>query len=127
MSVYKRGDTWWYKFRFAGRMVRESAKTASKTVAREAEKQRHRVLESGYNNLTDRREERVRAIRQLATSYLEEYRLKNPRSAVFAEYAVGHIERHLGSALVVDVNDEAVTRYQMKRLKEGASPKTINE
>ena len=24
MSVYKRGDVWWYKFRFAGQMIRES-------------------------------------------------------------------------------------------------------
>ena len=45
MAVYKRGGVWWYKFRFAGRMIRESAKTESKTVARSAEKQRTRELE----------------------------------------------------------------------------------
>ncbi len=39
--IYRRGTrgTWWYRFRFgAGRMVHESAKTTSKTVA--AERQR---------------------------------------------------------------------------------------
>ena len=37
VSVFKRGTTWWYKFFFAGRLIRESAKTRSKTVARDAE------------------------------------------------------------------------------------------
>ena len=31
MSVYRRGDVWWYKFRFAGQMIRESSKSESKT------------------------------------------------------------------------------------------------
>jgi hypothetical protein len=37
MAVYKRGNTWWYKFRFANREIRESAKTRSKTLAKQAE------------------------------------------------------------------------------------------
>ena len=45
MGVYKRGDTWWYEFVFAGKRVRESAKTTSKTIAKEAEKNRRRALE----------------------------------------------------------------------------------
>ena len=39
MSVYKRGEVWWYKFRFNGQTVRESADTGSKTIARDAEHQ----------------------------------------------------------------------------------------
>jgi hypothetical protein len=30
VSVYKRGDVWWYKFVFNGQVIRESAKTNSK-------------------------------------------------------------------------------------------------
>ena len=42
--VYQRGKRgiWWYRFRFGGRIVHESAKTASKTLARDAERQRRR-------------------------------------------------------------------------------------
>ena len=36
MSVYKRGDTWWYEFTFNGARIRESAHTTSKTIARQA-------------------------------------------------------------------------------------------
>ena len=48
---WKKSKTWWYEFIYAGRSIRESAKTHSKTVAKEAEKKRHRELELGYNNL----------------------------------------------------------------------------
>ena len=51
MAVYRRGDVWWYKFRFANRIIRESSRTPSKTVARLAEARRRRELEQGYNNL----------------------------------------------------------------------------
>jgi len=51
MSVYKRGDVWWYKFRFAGQVIRESSKSESKTVARDAERSRRRELEGSYNRI----------------------------------------------------------------------------
>jgi len=127
MSVYKRGDVWWYKFRFAGREIRESAKTGSKTVAREAERVRHREIEEGYNNLSDRRHERIKTIRELGAIYLADYKIKNPRSATFAAYAVGHISKGLGEIMLVDINEQTVLAYQLRRLKEQASPKTINE
>ena len=38
-SGKKRKRIWWYRFRFAGRIVHESAKTISKEVARDAERQ----------------------------------------------------------------------------------------
>jgi integrase len=127
MSVFKRGQTWWYKFIFSGRIVRESAKTGSKTVAREAERVRRREIEESYNNLADRRDERIRTVRQTGTSYLEGYRLKNPRSVVFAEYAIKHINQSLGETMLADINEETVKTYQLVRLRQDASPKTVNE
>ena len=51
MSLYKRGDVWWYKFCFNGQVIRESAKTNSKTVAKDAERARRRELEQAYNHI----------------------------------------------------------------------------
>ena len=34
MAVFPRGRVWWYKFYFAGQLIRESAKSTSKTVAK---------------------------------------------------------------------------------------------
>jgi hypothetical protein len=54
MSVYKRGETYWFKFLFQGQLIRESAKTNSKTVAREAERARRRELELAVNRVQRR-------------------------------------------------------------------------
>ena len=55
MSVYKAGDVWWYKFRFAGQVIRESSKSESKTVAKDAERQRRRELEESWNQIKRRK------------------------------------------------------------------------
>lgn len=54
--LYQRGkeNTWWYRFRFAGRIVHESSRSQSRTVAREAERQRRRQLEESWNLITRR-------------------------------------------------------------------------
>ena len=33
MALYKRGNTWWYKFQFKGLSIRESAGTNDKALA----------------------------------------------------------------------------------------------
>jgi integrase len=126
MALFKRGDVWWYEFLFARRRVRESAKTTSKTVAKLAEQKLRRQLEDGFNGVEDHREERIRSVKELGSAYLDDYRLRH-KAVTFAEYASAKILRHLGATMAVDVTEQTVTAYQTTRLKEGASPKTINE
>ena len=90
MSVYRRGDVWWYKFRFANRVIRESAKTASKTVSEDAEKKRRRELEEGFNNLADTREERIQSLSKVAADYLEAYKLKHRSGNVRRVFSPAH-------------------------------------
>ena len=78
MSIFKRGKTWWYKFHFDGLPIRESAKTHSKTLAKQAEKNRRRDLEQGFNGISDDRSSRVRSVEQVALDYLREYRAPPP-------------------------------------------------
>jgi integrase len=127
MSLIRRGKIWWYEFWFAGQRIQESTRSASKTVARGAEQKRRRELEEGFNNFEDARQERVRTICELGDAYLVSYKLRNPQSAVFAGYAVRHVQRLLGDRMLVDVNEQMVKEFQDKRLEEGAAPKTINE
>jgi hypothetical protein len=54
VSLYKRGDVWWYKFWFNGQLVRESSKSDSKTVAKDAERARRRELEQAFNRIPKR-------------------------------------------------------------------------
>ena len=126
MSLFKRGNVWWYSFFFAGQLVRESSKSTSKTIAKSAEQERRRELEAGYNNVKEVRQNRIRTVAEIIVEYLVGYRLRY-RSASFAEYALGHVSRLLGSKLVVDINEAAVLGYQENRLREKAAPKSINE
>ena len=41
-------------FDLAGQVIRESSKSESKTIAKEAERARHRQLEEGYNGIVRR-------------------------------------------------------------------------
>src|SRR5579864_5561223 len=76
-----RSAVWWYEFYFAGRRVRESAKTTRKTVAAEAEKRRRAELERAHAGMpTERPEQRIRTI----SVVLKEYR---------AAYPVNHREK----------------------------------
>jgi hypothetical protein len=101
-------------------------KTMSKTVAKQAEQNRRRELERGFNGVEDHREDRIRRIREIAAEYLDQYCVRH-KSGVFARYAVANITRHLGESMAVDVTEKTVKKYQTERLKESAAPKTINE
>ncbi|MGH9616971.1 MAG: hypothetical protein ACRD28_09545 [Acidobacteriaceae bacterium] len=117
---------WWFKFYFAGQLIRETSKSTSRTVAKEAERERRRELEAGYNNVKEVRRNRIRLLAEIIDDYLVGYRLRY-QSASFAEYALGHVSRLLGAKLGADINEVAVLGYQNARLGEGAAPKSINE
>jgi hypothetical protein len=117
---------WWYKFYFAGQFIRESTKSTSKTLAKNAETQRRRELEQGYHWFRQRRENRIHLFRDMAGEYPADYKLRF-RGITVAEYAIGHVVRHLGDRLLVDIEETEVLGYQSARLKESAAPKSINE
>jgi integrase len=127
MAVFRRGDVWWYEFWFAGQRIRESSKSTSKTIAKGAEKNRKRELEEGFNNISDQRHERIRTFRDMAEDFFKGYKVRLPDSATFAQYAIDHLKRLLGSKMLVDFGESVVATYQNDRLEEGAAPKTINE
>jgi hypothetical protein len=127
VSLFRRGDVWWYEFWFAGQRIRESSKSTSKTVAKDAEKNRKRELEEGFNNIVDQRRQRIRTFREMVDEFFDGYKLRLSDSAVFADYAIGHLKRLLGGKMLVDFSEAVVIKYQNDRLDEGAAPKTINE
>jgi integrase len=129
LSVYRRGKTWWYSFVFCGQYIQESAKTKSKTVAKEAEKTRRRELEEGYNNIIpEDRNRRILTLAKAAEEYQEQYEARNSENAArYSEYCIKHLVEHLGNKMLIEITDHAVVAYQQTRLKEEAAGKTINE
>ena len=126
--VYQRGKRrfWWYRFRFGGRTVHESAKTTSKTLAREAERQRRRELEESWNHVGGRR--KLPPTFERASKKYQESRLGrvSPHTADIDKYSLKHLVPVFGSCLLCDITAEAIARYQKKRQQEGAEGRTIN-
>ena len=129
MSVYRRGKTWWYSFVFCGQYIQESAKTKSKTVAKEAEKNRRRELEEGYNNIIpEDRNRRILTLVKAAEEYQKQYKTRNSANATrYSEYCVKHLTEHLGNKMLIEITEHSVIAYQQARLKAEAAGKTINE
>ena len=128
MAVYrptKDSKVWWYDFIFEGQRVRESAKTRSKTVAKDAEKARRRELEESYNGI--KRRDRAKLLSVAAEEWLDLKSLTLAASSQRIERDnLKHLRPHFEKRLVTDIRAKDVSRYQQARLAEGASPKTIN-
>ena len=78
MGVFKRSNVYWYEFIFAGKRIRESAKTHSKTVAKESEKDKRRSLERTLAGLpAEKRSDRIQTVSDLVTRYLAHYGLNH--------------------------------------------------
>ena len=88
MALFKRRQVWWYKFYFAGQEIRESSKSNSKTVAKNAEQQRRKELEAGNHNLKEVRQQRIRYLSDVIADYLVGYRLRYRSASLGLEGAV---------------------------------------
>ena len=123
--LYKRGETWWWRIKFAGREIRESAKTTSKELARRAEVKRRHELAEGYHGLKKR--QAPQTFKSASAEWLE---LKKPtlapKSYLIERINLGHIVPIIGQKLVSELDATDISRYQHHRLNEKAAPKTIN-
>jgi hypothetical protein len=128
MSVFLIGKFYHYDFVLDGRRYKATTGKTSKQAAQRVERDERMRLESGYSEIVQR-EERAqgrKTIKEAAAAFLVEYRAKHD-AVKFAEYALGHVKRLLGSRLVLEVTPGVVKQYQTDRLTEKASPKTIND
>jgi len=125
MGIYKRGGRYWYEFSFQGQRIRESAKTSSKTIARDAERQRRRELELGINRIAKR--ERMPLFKVAAEQWLA---AKSATSARLTGETYGYFVRslieHFGDRLVSDIDHRDIAELQRKRLAEDKSACTVN-
>lgn len=127
MSLYRRGGVWWYHFRFAGQHIQESTKSTSKTVARDAERARHRQLEESWNQI------RRRQLPPLFSVGAEDWfaavkpHLAERTAAIYEVALRCHLKPALGALLLCDIDAGRVGTYQAARKSEGTSSRTLNK
>jgi integrase len=124
MSVYKRGATYWFKFRVNGQLVRESAHTDSKSIARDAERTRRRQLEESTNGIV--RRQKMPLFKVAAAAWLESKVALTPLGRAYYRQYVGKLISHFGSCLVSDITADDVTALQRKRQSKGLSGRQVN-
>ena len=134
MSVYrpkyKVGDqtrtvnVWWYKFRFAGQMIRESSKSQSKTVAKEAERARRRELEESWNQIKRRKLPPLFSL--AAADWLKTRTSIAPATERSYKLAISQLTKDFGKQLLCDLSGEDLAAYQTRRKRDGVSNRTVN-
>jgi integrase len=127
VSVYKRGDVWWYKFRFAGQMVRESSKSDSKTIAKKAERARRRELEESWNQIKKRTLPPTFDRAGAAWLGAEKPHLAERTYEIYEVALRCHLKPTLGSLLLCDIDASRIASYQARRKTEKASARTLNK
>jgi integrase len=113
------------RFRFAGRIIHESARTKSKTLAREAERNRRRELEERINGIRKRGLPPTfdRAAQEWLTSRGHAI-AANTQSV--ARLALKHLLPAFGPKLLCDIEPRQIEDYQRVRLHSGAQGRTVN-
>lgn len=119
------GGAWWYRFRFAGRVIHESSRSQSLTIAREAEKQRRRELEESWNRITRR------TLPPTFEKAAGEWQARRdgrvaPSTLTIGRVSIMHLSPRFAEKLLCDITPKAVEAYQQARLREGAQGRTVN-
>jgi integrase len=127
VSLYKRGDVYWFKFRFAGQMIRESAKTKSKTLAKDGERIRRRQLEESWNQV--KRRTLPPRFNQAADEWLQSAKphLSERTQDIYDVALRCHLKPAIGAVLLCDIDASRIATYQARRKAEHVSARTLNK
>jgi len=129
--IYKRGKVYWYKFMWAGKLVRESTKQGNDKVARQMESAHRTSLAKGEVGLRERK-----AAPTLA-SFLTD-RILPWSEATFAESSPKNAKwyrnecralkefKPLANAPLDDITTELTSEFTAQRLKQGRQIATVN-
>lgn len=125
--VFKRGEIYWYRFRFRGIQVRESTKSTNKGVAERLEREHRRRLELNQQGL----EEIGNPI--LFSKACEDYITTESihwakKTRVMRNTSKAHILPFFGKLTLTEISAAKINEYQRKRLKEEPTPsnRTVN-
>jgi len=123
MTVFKRGNKYWFEFAFLGQRVREPAHTSNREVALSVERSRRRAMEESAGGV-----KRIKPI--LFGKAAKKWIGLNPQwSASTLEIntlKLSHLTPVFGKLLLTEITPERIAQFQTKRLSEGAANREVN-
>ena len=128
MGVYKRGETWWYRFNWNGETIRESTKQSNKRVAEQIESARRTGLAKGEVGIKDRAA--VPTLAGFKARFMEAIEVRcatKPNTIEFYRGKLGRLLEYspLASARLDEIDEALIEGYVQERRKTVA-PGTVN-
>jgi site-specific recombinase XerD len=105
-------------------MIRESSKSESKTVAKDAERIRRRELEEGWNQIKRRKVPSLFSV--AAQDWLKTRTSIAPTTERSYKLAISQLQTDFGKRLLCDISGEDLAGYQTRRKRDGVSNRTVN-
>ncbi|MBS3921310.1 MAG: tyrosine-type recombinase/integrase [Deltaproteobacteria bacterium] len=122
MGLFKRGQTWWMRFTFKGRQIRESTETEDKKLA---ERIYHKILgEIAEGKWFEKFQERD--FKEMMEKYMNEHSIPKKASSERDRSSLTHLLPFFGDYSLSHVTPKVINVYKTTRRNEGASPCTIN-
>jgi integrase len=127
MALYKqRGSSVWsYEFEFKGQRYRETTKTTSKTVARDAFNARRREVELGFNGIKKREMPKTFSVAADEHLAAKEGNIA-PSTFEILKRAISHLRPVFGKTLLIDISPAEIKKYKKDRLSSGASHRYVD-
>ena len=122
--LYKRGKTWWYKFKYNGAEIRESARTRNKNVAAEVERKRHHDLERGVMSVP--KPQKTPLFAAAAREWLDAKQDLAPRTRTGYAHSVKTLSQRFGKRLVCEISARDIEKLQADRRAVGIGGARIN-
>src|SRR5215469_16844742 len=105
-------------------MIRESSKSESKTVAKDAERSRRRELEENWNQIKRRKLPPLFSI--AAEDWLKTRSGIAPATERSYKLAISNLKAVFGKQLLCDISAQDLAAYQTRRKREEVSNRTVN-
>lgn len=122
---YHGSKVWTMDFIFQGQRIRETTQTTDYKLAKKIEAKRRRELEEGSAGIKKPNPPRI--FSAAAKDWIEMKSITlAPKTILIERLSLAHLLPMFGRKLVCDIEAEEIARYQLKRLNEGAAPKSIN-
>jgi integrase len=122
--IYRRGNVWWFEFMINGQRIRQSTNTDSKTLAREAERQRRRELERAINRVEQPK--RTPLFKHAAEQWLKSRAGLAPHTIATYRTYVRTLSARFGNRLICDFSENDIADLIRQRQAEGYQPRRIN-
>jgi integrase len=123
MSVLKRGGVYWYEFQFMGQRILESAHTRNKDLAGSIERARRKALEESAGGV---KRPRPLLFRSAGRTWLTANAHWSSSYHEINTLKLSHLVPTFGNMILTEITNAMVSKFQSKRLREGASGREIN-